>query len=161
MAITGISREKLVDIVLDQLREIANEISYYEYDVDYNVSVGDRDISVYIRIYTKFMEISEECSEYVSEYASDKEIDNDEELEELYNGCVEDLMSEINSNYAIYNEITVITDKVDIFTYPLECNEDYCSVGGEIVVRIKSLDYADVQHVLHYLKDIVKLYVEL
>ncbi len=162
------------------VRELVDSYDLYgiEYDLDIDQERGE--IGIVMDIYTdKVMEISEYCSIDIEqlEYISDIEIPDhvndiddidDPELrekveklvDELYDQCIDDTLSEINEN-AIYIDMRIESDLVEIYSEPITCDGDYCKTGGQLTIVIKSLDYSDIQYALYIIKNAIKLYLDL
>jgi len=162
--ITAELEKKIYDIIDSEMNEIKRELTHYEYVIDHdryiNVVGNDYYVKLIITIYTKFFEISEHCSNLNSNILYEKEL-SEEELEKLYDQCYEETLNEINEEYAIDKNIEIETNEYEITSYILKCEGDYCKVGGELNITIKSVDLNDIKHLMYYLKDIIRLYIEL
>ncbi|MEM4767456.1 MAG: hypothetical protein QXN51_05155 [Ignisphaera sp.] len=157
--------KKIYRIIDDKLIELKRKVYDHEYTIEWDRWISTIDGNYYVKIeisiITKFMEISEYCSSNIEELEIEEKELEEKEIEELYNECMENLLDEINSDYALRNIMSLISDKYEIKSYPIYCDSDYCKVGGGIEIVIKSIDIADIQRLMYYLEDILTLFIEL
>jgi len=169
--------------VKSELNSLVNELvdDYDLYNIEYEIVINEeqKEINIEIDIYTdKYMEISEYCNVSIDDVVNVYDIEipeveyvediNDPELRErieklidqLHNDCVDEVLNEVNER-ALRSDLSIESDLIDVSSMPLLCDGDYCKVGGKLMIRIKSLDYADIQYSLHILKNIMKLWLEL
>lgn len=140
--------EKLIYTLIDEeLSKIRKELIHQkEYDMKWDRYISTDTVKINIEITTKLMEISESCAN----------VDDNE-----YHECIENIIDEVNCEYALYNYIKISTKDYEITTYSIECDGDYCDIGGGLDIVINSVDYAFVSHFMHYVKDIITLFIEL
>ncbi|MEM1876953.1 MAG: hypothetical protein QXH21_09240 [Ignisphaera sp.] len=145
------------DTIRETIREVRKYVRDREYDIDYNVKIDNDSVIIQIKIFAHF-DITEVCSErLLSKYSKNEDI---EITEEEYKSCVEDLIENINIEYALYKEINIKSINYDIKAYALECDSDDCNVGGVLEIKINK-DVNDISHVMHYIKYIIMLLLDL
>ncbi|MEM2388618.1 MAG: hypothetical protein QW215_00085 [Ignisphaera sp.] len=156
--------KKIYKIIDDKMVELKRKVHDYEYELIWDRYIStdinnDYYVKIEISMNVIIMEISEYCSNVSDSDIEDENIE--EKLEELYNECIENTLDEINNDFALRNTLNLVTDRYEIKTYPVYCDSDYCRVGGEIDITIKSIDIVDIKRLMYYLEYIITLFIEL
>ena len=121
-----------------RIEELMNTLSDY-----YSVKVEENRYKyknvVIIKIYRKYLEVSEYCSE------------NTENKEDFENCLIEEF-EEINNQDSIPLELNYAGKDLVIESYPILCDSNYCEVGlGIEVISISELDYEELYKVIEYI----------
>jgi len=142
-----------LDLTLD-VEKIENELkevisSYYDIDVKVE-KVEEYKYYIEVNVYRKYYEISEYCASALEESPYISEELSEDEIEELFNECMQEALSDINAESMINLELEYTTDYAKVRAYPLRCFGDYCRVGLAIEAEIVSSTLSE--------EDVIKLF---
>ncbi|MEM1687661.1 MAG: hypothetical protein QXR31_06245, partial [Zestosphaera sp.] len=175
----------IIDSKLSKLEsELSGVMGYtvnWDRYIDYDSELKNYVVKINVEITTRFMEISESCSEYTYEdiieyYGLEipneilESVDNLEDLpdpyysmlmehsDRYYNECVDNLLEEINYEYALNSNIEFENEYVKIKSYPILCTGNYCEIGGGVDIVIKSIDKHVVEKALEIVENVLMLF---
>ncbi|MEM4596715.1 MAG: hypothetical protein QXG54_05395 [Desulfurococcaceae archaeon] len=123
-------------------KELERDVSY---DLGFIVDDDDRAvITIDLAITDKYMEISETCSH--------------SESEEEYDECYENALEEVNSECIADVDVSIVTEKVSVRSYAIECTGDYCRCGNEFEIMIAGDSVKDaVSNLMFYYPRIIEI----
>ncbi|MEM1699713.1 MAG: hypothetical protein QXD83_07540 [Sulfolobales archaeon] len=123
-------------------KELERDVSY---DLGFIVDDDDRAvITIDLAITDKYMEISETCSH--------------SESEEEYDECYENALEEVNSECIADVDVSIVTEKVSVRSYAIECTGDYCRCGNEFEIMIAGDSVKDaISNLMFYYPRIIEI----
>jgi len=159
--------EKIRPYSYTELEQIADRISarvakeLEEYYVRARVFFS----RIHVEVGTPFYEISDAVAAQIEnaynmseEFAQEVDMLAEAEIQELFEERYEDMLAEINAQYAVYVSGKVETQKYTVSFEPLECGSDYCVAGLLAEVELKDrVEDTDIENIAQLIATVFRL----